>query len=281
MIDLHFHSTCSDGDVTPEALAASAKAKGLYAVALTDHDTTDGTERFLKACAAQGVRAAAGVEISAEYNPGTMHMLGYFIDVANGPLQDALHNIRDGREIRNEKIFAKLASLGMPLTREEVSAFAGGDVIGRPHLAQAMIKRGYVKSKEEAFGLYLAKGQPAYVPRYHLSPADSIAVIRGAGGIAVLAHPFTVGLGPEALEREVAGLVEAGLGGIEVHYSEHTPSQQEEYERLARRFNLLVTGGSDYHGSSTPDLELGRGFGNLRIPDALFDALARAAGHAA
>lgn len=273
MIDLHFHSIFSDGDLTPEELAALGKKAGLTALSLTDHDTLEGVPRFLAACRAEGIEACSGVEISAEFNPGTMHMLGYFVDPANAPLADALINIRDGRRLRNLKIVEQLRALGCDMTYEECAAEAGGDVVGRPHIALVLEKKGYVKNKDEAFEKYLAKGKPGYVPRFRLLPAECVKIIREAGGVAVLAHPFTLQLKPEELRRAVADLAAAGLGGLEVHYSEHTDEQTRQYRELAVESGLVVTGGSDFHGRITPDIRLGRGFGRLEIPDAAFAQL--------
>ncbi len=278
MIDLHFHSIFSDGDLTPEELAALGRKQRLSAMALTDHDTTEGVSRFLAACAAEGIAAAPGVEISAEYNPGTMHILGYFMDTENEALKDALINIRDGRRIRNLKIVEQLRALGCDLTFEECAAEAGGDVVGRPHIALVLEKKGFVKNKDEAFEKYLAKGKPGYVPRFRMLPADSVSLIQQAGGVAVLAHPFTLQLKPDALRQTVADLVTAGLGGMEVFYSEHSDTQTRLYQEVTTAFGLIATGGSDYHGRITPDIKLGRGFGRLDIPDAAFEALKQRAG---
>lgn len=285
MIDLHVHSTFSDGTLTPAELVAKARALGLRALALTDHDCTGGLREFAAAGAAAdagpgGLRftAVPGVEISAEVSPGTMHMLGYHIDPDNGDLEGVLVRIREGRESRNRQILARLAELGMPLEWEEVAAFAGEDVVGRPHFAQALLARGYVSTKQEAFDRYLAKGKPAYMDRLRFSPADSLAAIREAGGVPVLAHPFTLKLEPDALKAAVRELAEAGLAGIEVYYPEHAPDQVRQYRGLAEAFGLVATGGSDYHGANNPDIEMGRGFGSLNVPDDILDALRDRAG---
>jgi predicted metal-dependent phosphoesterase TrpH len=207
-----------------------------------------------------------------------MHMLGYFADTANAPLVEALVNIRDGRNLRNVKIVEQLRTLGCDMTLEECAAEAGGDVVGRPHIALILERKGYVKNKDEAFEKYLAKGKPGYVPRFRLFPAECIKIIRDAGGVAVLAHPFTLQLKPAALRQTVQELAAAGLGGIEVFYSEHTDEQTRFYKELADAFGLVATGGSDYHGRITPDIKLGRGFGRLVIPDTAFDGLKARAG---
>lgn len=276
MIDLHTHSTFSDGSCTPEQLAELAAAAGLTAVALTDHDCTDGVARFQTACATQKVRGVAGVEISADVKTGTMHMLGYLIDPSNPALRETLRQIRNGREIRNQEILRKLNALGFALTWEEVASLAGEDVVGRPHFAQAMVARGYVTKREKAFDLYLAKGKSAYADRFRLLPVDCVAAIRGAGGVAVLSHPFTLDLGKAALRSCVAELVDKGLQGIEAYYSEHSAEQTQQYLALAKEFHLVATGGSDFHGEGNPAIKLGVGFGQLDIPDSLMDELDQA-----
>jgi len=278
MIDLHTHSTFSDGSLTPEALVALAKNLGLTALALTDHDCTAVHARFAAACSADGVRGIPGVEISADVREGTLHMLGYFVNGDEPGLRATLGEIQHGRELRNRRILERLRALGFALTWEEVASYAGEDVVGRPHFAQAMLAKGFVTTREEAFDLYLGKGKPAYADRFRLSPEDSIAAIRKAGGVAVLAHPSTMGLGPKALNEAVAGLKEAGLGGIEAYYSEHTADQQAMCIKLARKFGLAVTGGSDFHGDANPAVRLGVGFGSLKVPDSLLADLERLAG---
>lgn len=274
MIDLHCHSVFSDGSLTPEELAALAQSCGLTALALTDHDTTDGIPRFITACEKSGVRAIGGVEISVDFEPGTMHMLGYFIDLKNSHLQDALHNIRDGRAIRNRKIFERLCELGMELDWNELLSMAGdGGVVGRPHFAQAMISRGYAADKSEVFNRWLAKGKPGYVDRFRLTPEAGIAAIKAAGGLAVLAHPFSLGLQPGELRATVESLAGYGLQGIEVFYPMHKHDQLSYYLRLTKEFGLVATGGSDFHGESNPDIQLGSGFGNINVRDSVLDEL--------
>ncbi len=269
MIDLHTHSTYSDGSLTPVELAQLAKEVGLTAIALTDHDCTDGLSIFRKACRGSDVEGVPGVEISAEVSKGTLHMLGYYIDTENERLQSVLKEIRGGREIRNEKILKRLNELGIDLAWEEVRAHAGEDVIGRPHFSQAMVDRGFVGSKKEAFDKYLARGKAAYVDRFRLSPEESLDVIAGAGGVAVLAHPFTLDLSDHELDEYVGSLVKIGLQGIEVYYSEHSPDYVKKCEKLAERYNLVRTGGSDFHGDANPGIKLGKGFGGLAVADEL------------
>jgi len=283
VIDLHVHSTFSDGSLTPTQLVERARTVGLKAMALTDHDSMSGLDEFLSACreAEGGPIGIPGVEISADVPHGTLHMLGYFMDAHNQAMAGMLRDIREGRRIRNEKILTKLNEMGLQLSWDEVNAFAshcGDDVVGRPHFAQAMVARGFVSSHEEAFERYLAKGQPAYTDRFRLSPEESLKIIRGAGGVPVLAHPSTLKLSNGALRTLVKDLAALGLQGIEVYYSEHSPRQIQQYLSLAREYALVATGGSDFHGGLNPAIELGRGFGSLNVPDEVADELQRRRG---
>jgi len=278
MIDLHVHSTFSDGSLTPAELVDEAVAKGLTALALTDHDTLGGLPKFEEACRAKGMIGIPGVEISIEFKPGTLHVLGYFTDAGNAPFAAALEDLRDGRESRNLKILQKLNELGCDLSWEDVASLAGEDVVGRPHFAQAMIAKGFVKTKEDAFDRYLAKGKAAYLDRTRLTVTDSIRLIHGAGGIAVLAHPSTLKVSRVELHRIVSELAAEGLDGIEAWYSEHTQDQQKAFAKLAEELGLILTGGSDFHGTSNPEIRLGQGFGNLNVPDELLEALYARAG---
>jgi predicted metal-dependent phosphoesterase TrpH len=279
VIDLHIHSTFSDGSMTPEEIAQEARRVGLTAIALTDHDGMNGVGRFLAACEKQGIRGVPGVEISVEFKAGTLHMLGYFVDPAAATLENALVQIRGGRADRNVLILRKLNELGYPLKWEDVAKHADTDVVGRPHFARALIEGGYARNKQDVFDRLLAKGKPAYVDRFRLTIEESIALIRGAGGVAVLAHPFHTGFHKKGLRTLVADLAGKGLGGIEAYYPEHTPSQRQFCVALADEFGLAVTGGSDFHGAANPVLKLGSGFGDLAIPDDLVDKLHARAAH--
>jgi len=275
MIDLHLHSSRSDGTDAPAALAEKCAAAGLYAAALTDHDTLAGTAEFMTACAARGVLAFAGVEFSAETHLGPLHILGYGFDPGHEELNDALRLCRAGRDGRNEIIIRKLRALGADITLEEVEALAGGDVVARPHIARALIEKGFVKTYYEAFDNYLAKGQPAYADRYRLEPGDAIRLVHNAGGLAVLAHPFDYAAAFDRLDDKLAGLSALGLDGLEAYYTGYNGEQIVDLLRLAKRHNLFATGGSDYHGSEKPGVEIGRGNGFLAVPDSCCDALAR------
>lgn len=279
MIDLHCHSTFSDGSLTPEALVTQAVAIGLTALALTDHDTMGGLERFLAAPeAAEGhIQLVPGVEISADVPSGEkgdmMHMLGYWMDPAYPELVRKLNWIRDGRMMRNHAILEKLNALGFSMTWDEVAARAGEDVVGRPHFAQVMIDKAYVKDKTEAFDKWLGNGKPGYADRERLSAVDAIQLIRNAGGVAVLAHPFTLHLEPKPFRALMEELAAAGLAGMECYYSEHSADLTTNYLAIAGELNLVPTGGSDFHGEASPGIRLGTGFGGLNVPDEVLPAL--------
>lgn len=273
MIDLHMHSVFSDGSKTPEELVELGASAGLRAMALTDHDTVSGVERFLAAARQKGIQAVSGVEVSAEVDGGTLHMLGYGVDHRNAEFCEQLRWVREGRTERNREIIHKLNRLGIRITEEEVLAAAGEEVIGRPHIAKVLIQKGVVRSKKEAFDRFLARGKPAYAERRRLDVVATIKLIQFAGGLAVIAHPYALKLSPKDLRDFVRTLRDAGLAGIEVYYSEHTPEMTRQYKELAEELGLLMTGGTDYHGDMTPDIALGRGMGNLHVPDAVWERL--------
>ncbi len=249
MIELHAHSTCSDGMLSPEQLVAEARQMGVTTLALTDHDTTAGVARMQAAATAAGMRGIAGVEVSCEPPPdGTLHMLGYFVDPADAFLEEHLRWIREGRQARNEAIIQRLNQLGVRITMAEVRAYAADYIVARPHFAQCLIDKGYARHKRDAFERYLAKGKSAYVERRRLTAAAGIELIRRAGGVPVLAHPFTLKLEREPLQVFVRGLVDSGLGGIECWYPEHSTALRRQYLKLAREFRIVPSGGSDFHG---------------------------------
>lgn len=272
MIDLHSHSTASDGSLTPRELVERASKQGVNALAITDHDTLDGLEEAIQAGRDYNVEIVPGLEISAEFPVGTMHILGYYISRQDQQLLDNLAMLRNGRDERNPKIVTKLRELGLDITLEEVERVAGGDVVGRPHFARVLIDKGYVQSANEAFERFLAKGAPAYMEKVRLEPHLAIETIHRAGGVAVLAHPYQLrSKSADELDKVIASLKEMGLDGMEVIYSRHTANQVEEYHNLARRYSLLVTGGSDFHGVTKPDIEVGIGLGSLSVPPELLD----------
>ncbi len=274
MIDLHVHSSYSDGTDAPADLARAAGKAHVRALALTDHDNAYGVPEFLEACAEEGVTGIGGVEISASVDDGTLHILGLGIDPRNEELADALQDVLDKRDERNRRILAKLQELGLNLTWEEVAELAGEDVVGRPHFARAMIARGWCATIPEAFERYLEKGAPAYVDRFRLQPEECIRLIRGAGGVPVIAHPTSWTDDFAELRERLSGLKSAGLGGIEAYYTTHSPETTLELLRLARQLDLHVSGGSDYHGEDVkPGVHLGTGDGSLLVPDKLLAPL--------
>ena len=289
MVDLHTHSSCSDGTFTPAGLVDEGLRRGLYAIALTDHDTVEGNTSFLAAAALHGARAIAGVEISAEYahpegstrgrDEGEMHILGYFSAwgaVAESGMA-ALTEIRHNRDERNPQIVRKLQELGCDITYEEIVRHADNDVVGRPHIAAVLIEKGIVRNTQEAFDRYLSKFAPAFVRKKVFPPERAIRLIADAGGIPVLAHPKTLEIKSDAVLHSVIGqLVAQGLRGIEAYYPIHDPRDVERQLSCAKEFGLLVTGGSDFHGANKPDIALGTGFGRLAVPDDCFDALCAA-----
>ena len=273
MIDLHTHSTASDGKLSPAELMRHAKALGIEVIALTDHDTLSGLEEAAEEATRIGVEFIPGVEISAENNPGTLHMLGYFIDPSNTQLVQTLAWLRGGRDDRNHLILSKLAELGCPLDWDEVEALAGGESMGRPHIATAMVNRGYVATFNEAFERYLGKGAAAYTDRDKMTPEVAIERIRSAGGLPVLAHPQTLSLTDHELSDLLRRLVSFGLAGIEVYYYSHSHEETERYLSLAGEYGLAVTGGSDFHGPGMIETCLGTGKGNMNIPKTVADDL--------
>jgi predicted metal-dependent phosphoesterase TrpH len=273
MIDLHMHSTFSDGSDTPERLVELGAQAGLTAMALTDHDNVHGANAFLKACRNRRITGLTGVEISAEVPSGTLHILGYGIDPTHAELLENLDRVLDGRAWRNEQILRKLNELGCALSWEEVAALAGDDVVGRPHFARALQNRGLVASTQDAFDKFLAKGKPAYVDRFRLFPAEGLRLIRAAGGLPVIAHPFTWIAEDAALEPALTELTKQGLGGIEAYYPDHASERIIGYLRLARKLGLVVTGGTDYHGAAKPKIALGKADGSFCVPDDLLPPL--------
>jgi predicted metal-dependent phosphoesterase TrpH len=257
-IDLHTHSTASDGSYSPRELVRLAKEAGLKAVALTDHDTTDGLTEAVAAGEALGVEVVPGVEISAKHGGNTMHILGYFLDFHSGELAERLGVLKQARKDRNPQIIAKLNVLGIPVTMEQVERISGGGQVGRPHIARALLESGFVTTVQQAFDIYLKSGGKAYVSKFRFPPDEALDMIRQAKGVPVLAHPFTLEMGsPPALKELLRNLQDLGLAGIEVYYADHTPEQEALYLKLARELGLLVTGGSDFHGLNKPEVSLG------------------------
>ncbi len=278
MIDLHVHSTRSDGTYTPTELVEYAIEKGLTAFALTDHDTTDGLDEaisYANALRAEGKadvpEVIPGIELSTNIEDTEVHVAGLFIDKENPEFQSYLKEFVASRNLRNVKMCAKLTEIGIPITVEELESAFPNCILTRAHFASWLREHGYVSSNKEAFDRYLGKRCPCYVPREKITPQKAIALILTAGGIPVLAHPILYRLSDARLEALVATLKEAGLVGIEAIYSTYEPSEERQIRRLAKKYDLLLSGGSDFHGTNKPRIDLGVGLGRLYVPDELLE----------
>jgi len=245
-VDLHLHTTASDGQFSPSELVALALERDLLVIAITDHDTTEGIDEALEAARGTGLEVIPGVEISCDVPHEEVHLLGYYLDHHHPALQGKLRAMRDARLQRAKGMLVRLAALGFPLPWEMVAELAGEGSVGRPHIARAMVKMGYVVSNSEAFDLYIGRNGPAYVERYKISPLDAVSLVKVARGLPVLAHPLKVA--PFLPE-----LVEGGLVGLEVYYNGYSPEYIRGLADLARKFDLIPTGGSDFHGPGVLD----------------------------
>jgi hypothetical protein len=255
-VDLHVHTTASDGQFSPADIVRQALEIGLEAIAVTDHDTIDGVPQALEAAEGAPLEVIPGVELSTLHSTTEVHVLGYYISQDDLGLRDTLTRLRDSRLQRAQRILAKLDRLGMPLGWDELQRIAGQAVIGRPHISLAMLERGYISTVAEAFDLYIGRGKPAYAERYKLSPDEAVRIILRAGGLPVLAHPLEVAY-------LVPALVEAGLLGLEAYYPGYAPDETEFLLRVADKHALVATGGSDFHGA---DVLPGHHLGAVMVP---------------
>ncbi len=277
-VDLHIHSTASDGSLSPAEIIETARKVGLRAIAITDHDTVEGSVEALRHQDSSGVEILPGIEISVSFDSGTMHMLGYLMRLDDVSLGQTLKVVQEARANRNLEIIRRLQDVGVDISYDEVLKVSGGGQIGRPHIAQVLVHKKAVQTIDEAFNKLLKKGRPTYVERYRLLPVEAIQTILGAGGVPVLAHPFTLNAKTEGdLDRVLADLKQAGLKGVEVYYPGHGPELTALYERLADRHGLLVTGGTDFHGMVSPGVHIGIGRGDLRVPYRLVEELKQSA----
>ncbi len=278
-IDLHVHSTASDGTLTPTEILARAKVLNLGAIAITDHDTIDGAKEVLESSVPLSVKFLTGVEISTKPPPvfpfsGSLHILGYKVETQHPELNQALIKLRDARKNRNPKILELLSNLGFHLTMDEIQNEVGIGQIGRPHIARLMVARGMVKDINEAFDRFLGKNKPCYVDKYRIESETAIELILKAGGIPVLAHPGLLKTADsQSIEKLVITLKNAGLAGIEGFYPGHQPDQTAYYIDLSRQYDLLVTGGTDFHGALYPDVEMGIARGDFFVPYELYEKL--------
>lgn len=273
-IDLHTHSTASDGSLTPLALVRYAAEKKLRAMALTDHDCVDGLDEAVAEGERLGIEVIPAVELSADHPDGTMHILGFFVDRRHEGFCGRLRRLQEARRERNPKIIQALQALGLEITYEEVIAASGGGQVGRPHFAKVLVQKGYVSSMQEAFERYLKKGAPGYVEKFRFGPPEAITAIHEAGGVAVLAHPFTLYKDHSVpLAPLLETLSQAGLDGMEVIYSTYSEEQARYYREQAERYHLLPSGGSDFHGAHKQGIDLGIGRGRLQVPFELLEPL--------
>lgn len=268
--DLHVHTSFSDGTCSPEEVVTLAKKNGISKIAITDHDVVDGIDPARKKGEELGVEVIPGIEFTTEAQDTELHILGYFINHSDPKLLEAIGRMQKGREKRIYKICEKLKSLGVELDPEKVFAIAGHRAAGRPHVARALIEAGYVRDMREAFNRYLDFHGPAYVSHYKLSPEEAVKMVAAAGGVAVFGHPAV-----SNCDEIIPDLMVAGLRGIEAYYSGHDQGQTQHYLNLAKKYGLLVTGGTDYHGTrSGREIDLG----TITVPDEAVEKL-RAASH--
>jgi predicted metal-dependent phosphoesterase TrpH len=278
-IDLHIHSTASDGTLSPSEIIDLALRLHLGAIAITDHDSIAGSREALLCGIPEELGFLTGVEISAEPPPsyggaGSIHILGYGLRLDDPELNRALERLQDARKDRNPEIIARLNKLGISIRLEEVEKEAGDGQPGRPHIAKLLVKKGVVKTVDAAFDRFLGDGKPAYVDKFRIESSQAIALINTAGGIPVLAHPCLLQLEKgEQLDEILVEMISMGLKGLEVYFSHHSPEQTRRYAELARRHDLLMTGGTDFHGDIQPEIQMGFGKGDLHIPFALYERL--------
>ncbi len=266
-VDLHVHSTCSDGTLSPTELVAEAKALGLSAIALTDHDTVSGIPELLRAGEAYGVETIPGVELSTDYENNEIHVVGLFIDSANEALCAELQTFRDMRDNRNLYMIEKLQQEGFSITAEEIYRLSPDSVVARPHIARYLVETGQVADRQTVFDEYIGNGCRCYVERYKITPMRAVELIHEAGGLAILAHPCMYKkLTDLQMTAMVEKMVAVGLDAIEALYSRNQPGDEEKYRGFADKYRLLLSGGSDFHGANKPDIRLGSGMGNLAVP---------------
>ncbi|MCH5265575.1 MAG: PHP domain-containing protein [Lachnospiraceae bacterium] len=277
-IDLHVHSNCSDGTCTPEELVQLALDNELVAFALTDHDTVDGVSRAMAAAKDRPISVIPGVELSCEYvvspeKKKEIHILGYNIDYTMSELLDTLTGVAEERDNRNRKMCENLHDAGFPIDYESLIQRFGSNILTRAHFARFLLEQGAIPSIDSAFKKILAENGPYFVVRRYLTPEEGIRLIKKAGGVPVLAHPLLYKLSVTELHNLITELKGYGLKGIEAMYSRNHGNDEAFVRKLAKDFDLFITGGTDFHGANKPDLEIGRGEGNLRVPVMLLENL--------
>lgn len=271
-IDLHIHSTISDGTMSPSEIVAFAARKGLSAIAITDHDSVDGVGEAIDKGKELGVEVVAGVELSVRYKKGSAHLLGYLFDYESVALHQALSRLQEGRVVRNKEIISRLNKLGIAMQYAELEKIAGPGECGRPHIARLLINKNVVRTMDEAFEKYLGHGAKAYASRFIYDAAEAIALLKDAGGVSVLAHPFQLGRQVDLFRELLLEMVDMGLDGIEVYYPSHTRQFRKQLMVFAKQHGLLLTGGSDFHGSIRPGTSLAGGK-NVSVPEHLLDIM--------
>ncbi len=272
LIDLHTHSTFSDGSMTPDELVCHAKQHGLSAVALTDHDSVSGIDEALKAGEKYGIEVVPGIEFSVQSKTET-HILGYYIDYKSPLLRRALDSVMDSRNARMRRTEQKLRELGFDVTLDEALALAPDGMVGRAHFARVMMNKGMVESVNEAFLKYLGSGKPAYDNTQSLSAYDAVRLINDLGGVSFVAHPHLIRLGDAELTELLKDLKEHGLDGIEGYYNEYTPEMQDYFQAKAKELGLAISGGTDFHAKMKPHIEIGIGQGNMQIPYSVLEGI--------
>lgn len=277
-IDLHIHTTASDGTDSPSAVAEKAARLGLRAIAVTDHDNASGAEEAIKRGRALGLEVIPGVELSTDWRGHKAHLLGYFIDASSPALAPALNWAVTEREERNAKMVALMQKDGFDISIHALMEEFPGTVLGRPHMAEHLMRKGYVSSVKEAFDRLLGDGMPYCLPKGRLPLGRAIDCIKGSGGVAVLAHPLQYGHREETLLQFIDEAAALGVIGLEAVYSEHSPEEEAYVRRLAAERGLCITGGSDYHGTRKAGLEMGIGFGSMAAGYDLLESLKKAAG---
>jgi len=271
-IDLHIHSVYSDGTYTPAELVGLAQQRGIQAISITDHDTIDGLAEAAEAAQGTGITTLAGIELSVQHKNRNLHILGYLFDSQNERFRRQIHILQETRNARNRDIVKKLNSCGISLDIEEIESISKTGQTGRPHIARALCRRGVVKNFDEAFTRYLKKGAAAYASRFVYNAAEALEMIRENGGISVLAHPLQVDPSPLEIARVVGELVEYGLDGLELYYPTHSAKVRRNLKKIAKRYDLVLTGGSDYHGTIRPGTELAGGK-NVYVPAEIVDTM--------
>ncbi len=270
-IDLHVHSTASDGTMSPAELAVAVKEAGLCAFALTDHDTVDGIAEARTAAKAASVELIPGVELSCDYKGKEVHMVGLYLDETNPRLLTHLARFRDNRDNRNQKMYQKLNEEGFAISEEGLREMFPDAVLTRAHVARFLLEHGYVKSISEAFEKYIGDGCRCHVPREKITPQEGIELIHHANGKAVLAHPVLYHMSDDRLRKLITDCLACGLDGIEALYSTYQPGDERYIRKLADEYGLAVSGGSDFHGSNKPHIRLGTGTGRLSVPYELLE----------